>query len=155
MVWARVVSHNGHQNIFRADQRPDHAARTFYPKTPQEIQKTHTAVTLKRSGWLIFLLAINPIIVILTIGFKSFLYSIPVSDGFGLVSLLSGVEKESLRLLGGAGLSGTLGDDVYVRFVVGNDEGTDNTVRARVRVLLEKVASSERSGKIDRKTVYS
>ena len=158
MVWSRVVSHNGHQNVDRADQDPGHAARTLYPKTPQDGQKTYTVVTLKRSGWLLFLLAINPILVIVAVFFKGFLYPVPVSDDFGLVSLLSGVKTDCLKLLHGAGLSGRLRDDVHVRFeILKADEIENTTANARTQVLLEKFGVSDSgnmSGKIERRIVY-
>lgn len=158
MLWARVVSHNGPQNVNKGDQDPAHAARTFYLKTPQEVQKTYSVVTLKRSGWLLFLLAINPAVVILAVCFKGLLYSIPVSDGFGLVSILSGLKEDCLKLLHGAGLSGTLRDDVFVRVKIVNASGANNTDRTRIQVHLEKLRASDSknmSGKIRKRIVYS
>lgn len=95
---------------------------------------------------------------ILAVLAKGLLYSVPVSDDFGLVSLLSGAKEDCLRLLHGAGLSGNLRDDVHVRFEVSNEAENTTIGKSRVQVLLEKSDRSNASniyGALKRKTVYS
>ncbi|KAL8735907.1 MAG: hypothetical protein Q9181_002614 [Wetmoreana brouardii] len=158
MLWARLISRNSYQNVKKADQNATHAARTYYSKPARVVQKTYTSITLKRSNWLLFVLAIHPILTMLAVSVKGFLYSVPVGDDFGLVSLLSGVKKDCLDLLHGASLSGKLRDDVHVRFkVLDGLEHGDTREPPRVQMTLERFESSGASnvvGDLDRKTEY-
>ncbi|PMD45635.1 hypothetical protein L207DRAFT_617375 [Hyaloscypha variabilis F] len=54
-----------------------------------------------------------------------FLYETPVSEGFGLVSMLASAEPGTPGILKGAGLSGKLASEVKLRFEIEND-GYDN-----------------------------
>ena len=52
------------------------------------------------------------------------LYHTPISDGFGLVSVLAGIERDSLDRLQGAALSGSLIKPVSMHIsVLGTEEG--------------------------------
>ncbi|KAL9603868.1 MAG: hypothetical protein Q9179_002055 [Wetmoreana sp. 5 TL-2023] len=157
MLWARLVSHNSYQNVHRADQNATHAARTYYSKPARDVQKTYTTITLKRSYLLLFVLAIHPILTMLAVIVKGLLYSAPVGDDFGLVSLLSGAKKDSLDLLYGASLSGKLSDDVHVRFEVPDGLEHGDAREPRVYVTLERFEGSGASnivGDLDRNTIY-
>ncbi|KAI4184919.1 MAG: hypothetical protein LQ346_006020 [Caloplaca aetnensis] len=68
--------------------------------------------TLRKSGLLYLLLAIQPALVIIILGWMAVLRSTPLDRGFGLVSILSGVDRDSLDSLAGAGLSGELSRSV-------------------------------------------
>ncbi|KAL8898725.1 MAG: hypothetical protein Q9207_006555 [Kuettlingeria erythrocarpa] len=68
--------------------------------------------TLRKSGLLYLLLAIQPALVIIILGWMAVLRSTPLDRGFGLVPILSGVDRDSLDSLAGAGLSGELSRSV-------------------------------------------
>ena len=159
VVWARLVSHNGHQNVNRADQDPVHAAQTLYTKPASEVLIRRTSVTLKRSGWLLFVLTINPALTILAVLIKALLYSVPISDEFGLISLLSGVKQDGLDILRGAGLSGKLEEDVEARFEVFSETGNNGATDHRVQVALARSGSAATetiggAGKVKRGVIY-
>lgn len=67
---------------------------------------------------MIFILAIHPVLTTMAVLIKALLYTTPIGDGFGLVSLLAGIKQESLAVLRGAALSGELERPVRVRFSV-------------------------------------
>ena len=150
MVWAGKIARWGAEN-WNLDETSDIQARMNYTKPHGEFQLRRKSITLKHSRLLIFVLAVNPILVVLTIVGKALLYSVPISEGFGLISLLSGVNKESLDILQGAALSGTLQRDVRVQFdVVHNDEDRGNQP-GRVRIALD---SEKPSGSLRRRKTY-
>jgi len=64
--------------------------------------------TLKANKLLYLLLCLQPILTIIAFGETMFLYDTPLSQGFGLVSILAGVQRDSLDILAGATLSGEL-----------------------------------------------
>jgi len=52
-------------------------------------------------------------------------YSLPISKGFGLVSVLSGIDRKCLDSLSGAGLSGKLKEPIKLNISVINDINGD------------------------------
>ncbi|KAL8653620.1 MAG: hypothetical protein Q9226_003772 [Calogaya cf. arnoldii] len=65
--------------------------------------------TLRKSAVLYLVLGIQPLlIVIILILIALVFYSTPVDKGFGLISILSGIDRQSLDVLAGATLSGEL-----------------------------------------------
>jgi hypothetical protein len=75
-------------------------------------------VSLRRSPLLLAILLLQPVLVSLAVVFKMWLWSCPVDENVGLVSLLAAVEPETWKVLGGAALSGKLSRRVNMRFVV-------------------------------------
>ncbi|KAL9003952.1 MAG: hypothetical protein Q9188_003201 [Gyalolechia gomerana] len=118
ILWARIVSHNGHQNVNRADQDRQHAERTFYTKSGRQVHMRRRFLTLQRSRWLLVVMSIHLVPVMLATFVKASLLIVPVGDNSGLILLLSGVKRDCLQILYGAGLSGTLRGDVRVRIEV-------------------------------------
>lgn len=57
-------------------------------------------------------MAIESFIALTAFLFGMLLYSTPIGNSFGIVSILSGVDRSSLDLLKGAGFSGELRDPV-------------------------------------------
>ena len=116
MLWARLVSANG---IERTD--PSGPANQYvveYDVDTSQIITEKQVPTVKRSPWLIVVLAINLVFTVLAVLVKALLYGTPIGEGFGVVSLLAGVRQESLEVLHGAALSGKLHNTVRVRFAV-------------------------------------
>ena len=137
MVWARTVAKWGAQgNHFK--NNPFIEERMRYIKSGSDITAYLHSISLKRSNLLLFVLLVNPTLAVLANVAKVFLRSTPIGDGFGLISLLSGVNEESLQILRGAALSGTLVRDAKVRFEV-----IDETKEAgRIKVLLDTTGNS-------------
>ncbi|KAL9111060.1 MAG: hypothetical protein Q9227_004493 [Pyrenula ochraceoflavens] len=68
-----------------------------------------TKPALRDSRWLYFILAVQPVATIVVLMLNAImLRKKPVGEGFGLMSILAGVEHKDLELLKGAGLSGRL-----------------------------------------------
>lgn len=118
MVWARITSVRG----WERPERPDVVPRNqiAYPIPSSGITMIRQSTTLKRSPWLIIILVIQPLLTILATMIKALLYTTPIGDGFGLISLLAGIREEGLAQLRGAALSRKLSRDVTIRFSARN-----------------------------------
>jgi hypothetical protein len=64
--------------------------------------------TLHAGGLLYLVLAVQPALTAVGFMLTVWLYKVPIGEGFGIVSILSGLEPASLGLIQGAGLSGKL-----------------------------------------------
>lgn len=64
--------------------------------------------TLQKSPWLYALFGIQPVLTIGILVLGTFLFSTPIDRGFGMVSIMAGVDPADLALLRGAALSGEL-----------------------------------------------
>lgn len=73
--------------------------------------------TLKKSPWLYCVLAIQPVLTLLALASAVALHSTPIDRGFGLVSILAGINHEGLDALCGATLSGEVSEDVRMSMV--------------------------------------
>lgn len=82
--------------------------------------------TLQKSALLYTVLAIQPLLLLIMLGLTTLFHSTPIDKGFGLISILSGIDRESLDILAGAALSGELIKDVklVIHPVQGNQEGS-------------------------------
>ena len=124
MLWARLTSNDGPERPgIRFD--PSFPVRTSYSKDPSELKFVKKVVTLQRSPWLIVILAIHPVLTILAVLAKATLYTTPIGDGFGVISLLAGMREEGLDVLRGAGFSGKVSRKIAVRFTASKEEGSD------------------------------
>lgn len=97
------------------------------------------AVTIKPGWGIIFVLALYPILLVTSLVFRVISWPrSPIGEGFSLISLLASVEKRSLALLEGAGLSGKLDRPVFVGFFVnGKSDNTDSTEVGKIISLLK------------------
>ena len=68
--------------------------------------------TLQKSFLLYAVLSVQPLLLVVMLGLAVILCFTPVGKGFGMLSIVSGVNRESLDALGGAALSRELRDDV-------------------------------------------
>jgi hypothetical protein len=90
-----------------------------YPATDEYIVSTATTLD---ATWLLFvLLAAQPFLTLFMFLASRMLYSTPIGNGFGLVAILSGIERTSLDILAGAGLSGTLETPVKLEISIDNE----------------------------------
>lgn len=60
-------------------------------------------------------LTVQPLLALATIFASMLMNSTPIDRGFGLISILAGIERNSLRILEGASLSGKLRGDARLR----------------------------------------
>ncbi|RFU35495.1 hypothetical protein B7463_g855, partial [Scytalidium lignicola] len=77
-----------------------------YPVTNQTI--LYARPTLQKAGLLYIVIALQPLLIAVILVVTVTFHSTPLSKGFGLVTILSGVERQSLDSLAGATLSGDL-----------------------------------------------
>ena len=119
MAWAEIAFTNGPASWASVTPVNESAwEATRYPilKYQQTIIIEKTVQTLHRNrGALYFVLAIQPILLLAAFVGRMSLFSTPVTSGFGLVSLLAGVSRDSLDVLRGAAFSGKLKKPVEVR----------------------------------------
>lgn len=108
-----------------------------------------TVAVAVKPGWEILLvLALYPMLLLISLVLRLVVWPRPpIGEGFGLISLLASVERSSLALLEGAGLSGKLGRPVFVGFsVIGYNRKTDATKTG-------KITSSFKTRKIKSRTL--
>lgn len=153
MVWGRIISAVGAEKN-NVPQPLGDATRQFvrYTKPPKEMPFTWNVIALQRSGWLMFVLLINLILTLLATVFKAALYATPVDEGFGIIALLAGVQKESLDVLRGAALSGQLKRDVRAKIHV-EDNKTEHGGEV-YRPITIQLDGSGRSEGLERKEKY-
>ncbi|KAH8811240.1 hypothetical protein F5884DRAFT_781573 [Xylogone sp. PMI_703] len=114
IIWARVVSQCGLLDGDNNDGQWD--AINHYYKDDTMINTTRQRATLQRQPLLLVILLIHPVVTTVAACLKMLYRHMPVSDGFGIVSLLAAASPESLGILEGAGLTGHLTRRLYVRF---------------------------------------
>lgn len=110
-----------------------------YPPTHEHI--TSTTTTLDATWLLYFLLAVQPVLTLFMFLSTRLFYSLPIGKGFGLVAVLSGIDKKCLDSLSGAGLSGNLQKPVSLNISVVNDingdernQGASSTGRIKYKI---------------------
>jgi hypothetical protein len=77
-----------------------------YPPRDEYIEST--TITLDATWSLYVLLAVQSVLTLLMFLFSTLLYHTPIGNGFGMVGIMSGIDKDSLNLLSGAAFSGDL-----------------------------------------------
>ena len=122
MLWARITSENGPE---RPKVSGYELKYTSYVKDAGDIKVAKKIVTLRRSPWLILVLAIHPLLTVLAVLAKAMLYTTPIGNKFGIISLLAGITEEGHEVLRGAALSGTLSQKIRVRFLTRKVEGLE------------------------------
>jgi hypothetical protein len=123
MLWSSAVGLNGPGNL-----RNQSTSRTYGVLEGRNITLQEAGIlypleeviistrrTLVKSGWLYFVLTLQPLLTLATIFASMLMNSTPIDRGFGLISILAGIERSSLRLLEGASLSGKLRGDARLR----------------------------------------
>jgi hypothetical protein len=95
----------------------------YYPATGESIISVTTTLN---ANWLLYLvLSLQPVLTLLMFLFAMFFYSTPIQKGFGIIAILAGVDRGSLDIVQGAGLSGELVKPVVMDIVVRKPEGVD------------------------------
>ncbi|KIW04650.1 uncharacterized protein PV09_04395 [Verruconis gallopava] len=116
MVWARISSldepsrpHVSWKNI------------TGYSKAVNDIRTVQTYPTLKRSPLLMTLLLVLPVLSIACLALKAIYSDVPVGNNFNSIAMLAAADLSTLKILRGAGLTGTLRRKIPVAFTVCKD----------------------------------
>ena len=107
---------------------------------------------LDDQGILYPMLLVQPVLVIIMVIVTIFFYGTPVDKGFRLVSLLVGVEKDSVDILQGAALSGSLQRPVSIDFMIMEGEIMESK-GGQLRYSLEEEAHEK--PKLERRVRYS
>lgn len=122
----------------------------LYPVTPSDQTIFYIRPTLRKSPWLYFFLAIQPLLILAILSFTLAMHSVPLDKGFGLVSILSGIDRHTLDILSGASLSGELTDRVKLVIVP-----TDNGQKGKIALqALPDDRGSNHKERLRRNVVY-
>ena len=159
MMWSRIVVMHGAGNIGETHDTSAWEgginnnltlgdAGLIYP-IDDVVQ--YTRPTLKKSSLLYCALGLQPMLILICLALMgSVLYSTPVDKGFGLMSILSGIDRRSLDVVSGASLSGELRE--HVRLVI---RPTSYHQGNKVRCLAVPYSSAGlRNKRLSRKTTY-
>ena len=142
MLWARITSSHGPERLH------DALDSTSYWIDGEKIITTKSVATLRRSSWLMFIMVIQPVLTILAVLGKALLYTTPIGDNFGIISLLAGATGSMPKSLRGAALSGRLKRDMQITFTASGD-----SLSQYDRLQLE-IGSRERSSKLRPRRLY-
>ncbi|KAL8786583.1 MAG: hypothetical protein Q9213_002720 [Squamulea squamosa] len=146
MLWSRIASLHDHERHNTSNGRHPYL---LYRRQSEEIRMIERSKTLKRSPWLIFILGIHPVLTILAVLAKAVLFLTPISDDFGLISLLAGIQGNGIEKLRGAALSGKVSKKMRIRFSV-----ADGRDMGRYHRLELQVDSQKRSDLLDAGRFY-
>lgn len=159
MLWSRIVAldnpltaqEKGVELIWTAN--PTEEGLTYDEVGlvyPVRDMATYTRPVLRKSPWLFLILALQPALLASTLVVIALLYSTPLDKGFGLVSILSGIQGETLDSLSGATLSGELTKSVGLVLHSTNKNQTDSIQYH----ITPSSTSSFHNGRITKATVY-
>ena len=121
MLWSRIIVKFGAANKAELHETPPWTLSNHTNLTlgdvgliyPVNDMVEYTRPTLQKSNLLYFLFAIQPLLILVCLALIScFLNSTPLDKDFGLISILSGIHRESLDVVNGASLSGQLATKV-------------------------------------------
>ncbi|KAI4254555.1 MAG: hypothetical protein LQ352_003026 [Teloschistes flavicans] len=144
MLWSRIVSLDGPERWTNGHSPFPELA---YRIQSQDIRFVKSSRTLRRSSGLMVLLLINPILTVAAVLMKALLYGTPLSDDFGLISLLAAVRENVVAKLRGASLSGKLRQEMKLRFMDRGDQDRDRWRRLELEVGEEEKGDLLISGK--------
>ncbi|KAH9243233.1 hypothetical protein K456DRAFT_28566 [Colletotrichum gloeosporioides 23] len=108
--------------------------------------------TLQKSPWLYLVLGVQPALLLIILALIALFHSVPLGKGFGLISILSGIQSQSLNKLRGASLSGELKQPIKLAMIPNQDNDAGSNF-----IQYELVTSSkgmQRNGRLARNTVY-
>ncbi|KAM0802951.1 hypothetical protein BDR22DRAFT_74889 [Usnea florida] len=154
MLWSRITDMDG-----AAHDGENVSSGTFAGVTDEDaglIYRVNDTVayirpTLRKSSLLYAVLMLQPLLMFVILGLMLTFHSVPLDKGFGLISILSGVERGSLDILAGAALSGEL--KRAVRLVMRPVQDTKkDTVEYRFAIAPQ--TDHLRNGKLDSRVVY-
>lgn len=124
--------------------------RLFYSVSPSDQTIFYVRPTLQKSPLLYFVLSVQPLMMLAILGLTLTMHSVPLDKGFGLVSIVSGIDRDTLDILSGASLSGELIDRVKL-IIVPKDNGQTGKLAFRV---MPEDQGSNRKGRLGRDVLY-
>lgn len=110
MFWSRVAG--------RYEVKTDDGSQSKVQYTVPDDQIQSTRGTMSPSGLLYAILLLHPIIEFTALLVLTLYSDTPISEGFNIVAILSGIDPTTLPILKGAGFSGTLKKKVRMQVVV-------------------------------------
>ena len=157
MVWSRITAMHSPTSQERFFEAPKELADLNFEEAgliyPGINKAKYIRPTLKKSFLLYFILALQPLLILFILSLTaSIFYSTPVDKGFGLISILSGIDRESLDILSGAALSGELAKSVKLVLRTVKDDQRD-AIEYHV-VLPSSKEAPLRNQKVGRNVVY-
>ncbi|KAL9096308.1 MAG: hypothetical protein Q9165_001305 [Trypethelium subeluteriae] len=116
IVWARLTT----LRIEDRENKSPWFKHVLYNKSADEPSYTLELKdrTVSQSPLLVLIFLVHPVVTITATLLKAWLHTVPVSDAFGLVSMLSSLSHQHSAILDGAGFSGTLDQKILVWFDV-------------------------------------
>lgn len=108
---------------------------------PSDENIISTRPTLQASPLLFLTLAVQPVITLIGLLIAACLYSIPIGPGFGIVSILSGLDSSTLHIIRGASLSGEVKTKVTLE-VVAEQSSKHSSTEVFYRLVSDKSLSS-------------
>ncbi|MCJ1228292.1 hypothetical protein MMC12_004953 [Toensbergia leucococca] len=153
MLWSRITVIDSVANLANSNSAQRFAGLTYedagliYPVNDTVV---HTRPTLQKSGWLYCVFAIQPLMVVIILGLTWMFHSTPLDKDFGLISILSGVDRGSLDILAGAALSGELVRNVKL-VIHPTQENQKGTIEYYVAL---PSTAPMRNGRLTSQTIY-
>ncbi len=100
------------------------AVNVSYAVDSETVTSTRTTLNAR---WLLYIvLALQPLLTCITFLLVTLFYYSPIDKGFGMIAVLSGVNKDSLDLVRGAALSGELSKSVKLGIEVDDVDDVDD-----------------------------
>ena len=159
MVWSRITVMYGAANLAETHDAPIWESSNHINFTladaglmyPVKDTVKYTRPTLRKSSLLYCVFVIQPLLVFVSLALlASILNSTPLDKGFGFISILSGIDRESLDVVNGASLSGQLAAKAkLVIRPMRNSQGGDTI---RYRIIPSSSSSSSSSSSISTPT---
>ncbi|KAL8806100.1 MAG: hypothetical protein Q9200_005167 [Gallowayella weberi] len=163
MLWSRITVMYGAANLAETHDAPTWKSSNNTNFTlgdvglmyPVNDIVEYTRPTLRKSSLLYFTLAIQPLLVLVSVASIAYiLNSTPLDKDFGFISVLSGIDRESLDVVNGASLSGNLAAKVkLIMRPMRNSQG--DRIRYFVMPSSSAITPTMRNGRLAPKTIYN
>ena len=144
MYWSRIAVLDGPYRMVTGRRANLTDPQLYYPTADTIVS---TRITMDPSWILYFILAVQPVLVILLFLTGLAFSQTPLDGGFGIIAIMAGVKGESLKILQGASLSGRLSEPVRMKIAI--SEPVADAVRGmlpQIRYVLGGVGDNETLG---------
>ena len=109
MYWARISALQGPMVGGRISQVANNSLAPYELYYPVHDQIMYSIKETLDPRWSLYaILILQPILSIVVLALKTLFHSVPIGEGFGLVAIIAGINKDSLGTLEGASLTGKL-----------------------------------------------
>lgn len=163
VIWSRLVSLVGAARMFNSSESLQQHANTKFPwfdftwqklgiLYPNEDMVTYVRPTLEKFAWLYLILSIQTLLTVFMLVVSILLYSTPISQNFGLISILSGLSRPSVPVIAGAGLSGKLGQEIQLN--IRPVTAQENAVQMLDYQLLAPSKDFKNTARLSRNSLY-